>query len=409
MENFLCSSYGGTGRTDGTVTDGYSTAYSKKLSELGLWDNCVWTGGITGDFNDYKEPANYLCNIEDSSTNAPAVSGKIALYFIVRRFSGIIVQFIRDTSYNIIYTRKSTDSGVTWSEWRSSINPHAFSVLSVDPVLRLRKTNVADGNVTESLNALGQIRFEANDGGAEASIYASRVLDSESNAKARFLNFSAGRTTTNDQIPFMTLRAIVNAENNPWKDSHGLYSQHVYPYTNNSYNMGSDALRWRQLYVAASSIVTSDERLKANIQNIPDTVLDAWGTVDFVQYQMKDSIAKKGNAARLHTGGIAQRFKAALEAKGVDPTRYGFFCHASWIGEDWDEVIVDTPAEIGTDENGNEVIIKPEVSHTIHHHKEAGDEYSLRYEELLCIEAAYQRRRADMLEARIVALEAKLA
>ena len=34
-----------------------------------------------------------------------------------------------------------------------------------------------------------------------------------------------------------------------------------------------------------------------------------------------------------------------------------------------------------------------------------GDCYSLRYEEALCMEAAYQRRRADLLEERIRKLE----
>ena len=51
-------------------------------------------------------------------------------------------------------------------------------------------------------------------------------------------------------------------------------------------------------------------------------------------------------------------------------------------------------------------IIEPEVSHV--EITEAGDLYSLRYEECFAVEAAYQRRRADRLEARIAALENKL-
>jgi len=37
---------------------------------------------------------------------------------------------------------------------------------------------------------------------------------------------------------------------------------------------------------------------------------------------------------------------------------------------------------------------------------EAGNRYGIRYEEALCIEAAYQRRRADRMEARLARLEA---
>lgn len=45
---------------------------------------------------------------------------------------------------------------------------------------------------------------------------------------------------------------------------------------------------------------------------------------------------------------------------------------------------------------------------TVQEVRPAGDAYGLRYNEILCIEAAYQRRRADRLEARIAALEEKL-
>jgi hypothetical protein len=69
---------------------------------------------------------------------------------------------------------------------------------------------------------------------------------------------------------------------------------------------------------------------------------------------------------------------------GLDAFRYGLLCY-----DEWDA----TPAE--RDEQGN--ITEPA--------KPAGNRYSLRYEEALCMEAAYQRRRADRLEARIEALE----
>lgn len=39
---------------------------------------------------------------------------------------------------------------------------------------------------------------------------------------------------------------------------------------------------------------------------------------------------------------------------------------------------------------------------------EAGSHYGIRYSEALCLEAAYQRRRADRLEERIKAIETKL-
>ena len=153
----------------------------------------------------------------------------------------------------------------------------------------------------------------------------------------------------------------------------------------NSITLGVSTNRWKQLYAATTTIATSDERLKDNITDIPDEVLDAWGEVGWYQYQFKDSIAEKGGNARIHTGAIAQRIESVFNSHGLDASRYGLLCYDSW----------DTiPAE--KDDNGN--IITPQ--------RPADYRYSLRYEEALCMEAAYQRRRADRLEERIARLEA---
>ena len=117
-------------------------------------------------------------------------------------------------------------------------------------------------------------------------------------------------------------------------------------------------------------------------------MLDAWGEVNWYQFQFLDAWQEKGNNARIHTGAIAQRIKSVFEAHNLDPFRYGLLCY-----DEWDA----TPAE--RDEDGN--ITNPA--------QPAGNRYSLRYEEALCLEAAYQRRRADRLEERIARLEQLLS
>lgn len=160
------------------------------------------------------------------------------------------------------------------------------------------------------------------------------------------------------------------------------------PYPDNTISLGASGRRWKQLYAATSTINTSDERVKDSVFVIPDDVLDAWGDVGFVQFQFKESIAEKGTAARIHSGLIAQRIDAAFAARGLDASRYGLFCHDEWDAE-----------PEGRDENGK--VVSPAM--------DAGDMYSLRYEEALCMEAAYQRRRADRAEARIAELEERFA
>ena len=150
-------------------------------------------------------------------------------------------------------------------------------------------------------------------------------------------------------------------------------------------DLGIADLRWKEVFATTGTINTSDERLKGNITAIPDDVLDAWGEVGWYQYQFKDAIAEKGESARLHTGAIAQRINSVFESHGLDASRYGLLCYDEW---DADSAV--------RDEQGN--ITTPA--------RQAGNMYSLRYEEALCMEAAYQRRRADRLEERIARLEA---
>ena len=160
------------------------------------------------------------------------------------------------------------------------------------------------------------------------------------------------------------------------------------PKTDNAYNLGDSGGRWKQLYAGTTTIETSDERLKANIAAVPDDVLDAWEDVQWGQFQFKDAIAEKGeDKARLHNGLIAQRIDTVFKAHGLDASRYGLFCYDKWE---------ETPEE--KDEQGN----------VVEEARPAGEIYSLRYEEALCMEAAYQRRRADRAEAHIAALERRL-
>lgn len=193
-------------------------------------------------------------------------------------------------------------------------------------------------------------------------------------------------------------------------------------------NLGAGSRRWRNVYLVNDPVVTSDERAKEDIEDIPDAVLDAWGEVGFSQYRMSESVTKKGGAARVHSGVIAQRVIAAFERHGLDAGRYGLLCHDRWEAEPetvevekdlrkhavYEQVKVSDPVY---DEQGREVRgaryedgreISPEQYDEIEHvtpGSPAGERYAIRYAEALVIEAAYQRRRADRIELRLSRLE----
>ncbi len=164
-------------------------------------------------------------------------------------------------------------------------------------------------------------------------------------------------------------------------------------------SLGNVTAPWDNAYLKNAPVVSSDERVKANIADIPTKVMKAWGKVDFKQYQLKDAIEKKGEAnARKHIGAIAQDIIKAFQNEGLDPFEYGIVCHETWQDIYDDRTVVDV-AEV-VDESGN--VVAPEKTHKEKILvKSAGDQYSVRYEEALALECAYQRWRLAQIEARL--------
>lgn len=159
----------------------------------------------------------------------------------------------------------------------------------------------------------------------------------------------------------------------------------VYPYDDNARPMGKGANRWSVIFAGTGSINTSDGREKTTPIAITDSVLDAWGDVQLIAYKWLDAIQLKGeDTARWHFGVIAQQVRDAFLAHGLDGAAYGLLCYDEWearvavLGEDGDVVL-------------------PAI--------EAGNRWGIRPDQCLFLEAAYQRRRCDRIEARLTALE----
>ena len=150
---------------------------------------------------------------------------------------------------------------------------------------------------------------------------------------------------------------------------------YVRPGMNNAQTCGTSTYAWSGGYTQTAFQVTSDRNAKMDEEAILDAVLDAWGDVQYVSYKLKDSVAKKGAEARRHIGVIAQDIKAAFEAHGVDPFEYGILCY---------DDIPATEAVYDTLEDGTQVILQEA--------RDAYSGYTVRYEEVLCLEAAYMRR-----------------
>ena len=134
----------------------------------------------------------------------------------------------------------------------------------------------------------------------------------------------------------------------------------------------------------------SDQRLKQQITEIDDKLLDAWEDVELSQFKYNDAVDAKKDKARLHTGYVVQQIDSACKSHGVDVSTYGLYCHEEYP-EETEEVEVEQTDGAKTKER--KVI------------REASEHYSLRYTEVYAVECMYLRRCIARLTARIEELE----
>ena len=79
--------------------------------------------------------------------------------------------------------------------------------------------------------------------------------------------------------------------------------------------------------------ITSDQRLKQQITEIDDKLLDAWKDVEPSQFKYNDAVDAKKDKARLHTGYVVQQIDSACKSHGVDISAYGLYCHEEYPQE----------------------------------------------------------------------------
>ena len=136
--------------------------------------------------------------------------------------------------------------------------------------------------------------------------------------------------------------------------------------------------------------LVSDQRLKQQISEIDDKLLDAWEDVELAQFKYNDAVEQKKDKARLHTGYVVQQIDKACKEHNVDISEYGLYCHEEYP-EETEEVEVEQAD--GTKTKETKVI------------REASEHYSFRSTEVYAVECMYLRRCIARLTARIEELE----
>jgi ribosomal protein L9 len=174
----------------------------------------------------------------------------------------------------------------------------------------------------------------------------------------------------------------VNALNLEFQCDTGVASRYfdfygrVRPGINNNADMplGDAAKRWPEVFAANGVINTSDGREKQDIAELSEAEKQVASSLKGLirKFRFTEAVERKGDAARIHVGVIAQEVVAAFEAQGLDAMRYGIVCYDEW--EETPEIkVAELDAELK--ETGRMIVVQQ--------YQPAGNLYGIRYEQLL--------------------------
>ena len=176
-------------------------------------------------------------------------------------------------------------------------------------------------------------------------------------------------------------------------------SQDILPGSDNTQQLGNGSLRYSEVFAGNGTINTSDETLKTEFTSFSDSEKAAAAAIKNIigKFQWLDSVEAKGqDSARIHIGVPAQEVGRILEANGLDPHRYSFYCYDEWdetqvlVQEESIQVITEETIETYTElyegervERRRIVPAVTEVVPAVYETRPAGNRYGIRYDQLL--------------------------
>jgi hypothetical protein len=100
----------------------------------------------------------------------------------------------------------------------------------------------------------------------------------------------------------------------------------------NLHDLGYSGSRFDDIYATNATIQTSDRNEKQDIEELSDAeqrvAVACKGLLR--KFRWKDSVAEKGDDARIHFGIIAQDLQVAFAAEGLDAGDYAMFISSTW-------------------------------------------------------------------------------
>ena len=186
----------------------------------------------------------------------------------------------------------------------------------------------------------------------------------------------------------------------------------------NIMDIGASTSRFDDVRATNGTIQTSDQNEKQQIASLTDAEITAAKAISklFKTFKWNSAVTKKGDAARTHTGVIAQDVQQAMTDAGLDAGDYAFFISDTWWETQTDVPAVEAVDEV-LDEDGNVLTeaVEAQEAYTSTDTYETADEapegatertrLGIRYPELLSFIGAATEQRLASIESRLDVLE----
>ena len=172
----------------------------------------------------------------------------------------------------------------------------------------------------------------------------------------------------------------------------------INPYSDNTTDLGSASLRYKQLYAGTTTISTSDERKKDNILSMQDKYKKLLLEVTPITFTFKNE--KDGeNHDRVHCGFSAQEVKSLMDKNDISSEEFGAWCQTYiYDQKEVEHTITDTEGKEVTYKTNENDLDKGPID----------DILALRYEEFIPILTGVVQdlnKKNQELEKRIIELE----
>jgi len=178
--------------------------------------------------------------------------------------------------------------------------------------------------------------------------------------------------------------------------------------SDNNVDLGAASLRFDDVYAASGVTTGSDENDKQQIASLTAAEMTAAKAISklFKTFKWNSAVAAKGDAARTHTGVMAQQVETALTDAGLNAGDYAFYMSNTWWETSTEVAAVEADEEAGIE--AQDAYTRIDTYHTADEAPEGATQRTrlgIRYAELMAfVGAATEQRLAD-IETRLAALE----